>query len=125
MNWPFFVLLGLVAAYVLYQQWWLRRGVTHISVHDVKALLDARRSFFLVDVREPAAYGAGHIPSAVNVPLGRLAQEAAGWDRDREILVVCAAGRQSVLACRHLMAQGFAKVRNVDGGMRRWPWGTV
>lgn len=125
LNWPIWVSLALVALYVGYQQWWLRRGVTHVSVHDIKAALDARRRFFLVDVREPVEYEAGHIPGAVNVPLGRLEQEAAGWEREREILVICGGGRRSVLACRRLLAMGFTRAMNVDGGMRRWPWGTV
>lgn len=125
MNWPFWVLLALVVAYVGYQQWWLRRGLTHVSVHDVKALIDTRRRYFLVDVREPVEFEGGHILNAVNVPLGRLKQEAAGWERDREVLVICASGRRSVLACRQLTDMGFTRIRNVDGGMRRWPWGTV
>ncbi|MDF2626360.1 MAG: sulfurtransferase [Symbiobacteriaceae bacterium] len=124
MNWPFWILLACVIVYVGYQQWWLRRGVAHVSVHDIKALLDTRKKFFLVDVREPKEYDAGHIPGAVNLPLSRLPEESAGWSRDREIYVVCGGGQRSVLAARRLMAMGFAKVANVDGGMRRWPWAT-
>ncbi|HWI65892.1 MAG TPA: rhodanese-like domain-containing protein [Symbiobacteriaceae bacterium] len=125
MNWLLWVLLALVIVYVGYQQWWLRRGVTHVSVHDIKALIDTRRRYFLVDIREPKAFEAGHILGAVNIPFGRLEQEAAQWERDREIMVICGRGQQSVLACRRLMAMGFTRVRNVDGGLRRWPWGTV
>lgn len=124
MNWPFWILLALVVIYLTYQQWWLRRGVIHVSVHDIKALLDTRTKFFLIDVREPKEYGAGHIPGAVNVPLSRIAEDAAAWSRDREIYVICGSGRRSVLAARRLMAMGFTKVANVDGGLRRWPWAT-
>ncbi|HYF91453.1 MAG TPA: rhodanese-like domain-containing protein [Symbiobacteriaceae bacterium] len=123
MNWLFWVLLIPVVGYLVYQQWWLRRGLTHVAVHDIKAYLDARHPFFLVDVRESAQYNAGHIPTAVSVPLDRLEQEAEGWDRTREVLIICTNGTQSVLACRRLAAKGFTRVRNVEGGMRRWPWG--
>lgn len=124
MNWPFWILLALVIIYVGYQQWWLRRGVVHVSVHDIKGLLDTHKKFFLVDVREPKEYAGGHIPGAVNVPLSRIPEEASGWSRDREIYVVCGSGQRSVLAARRLMAMGFTKVANVDGGLRRWPWAT-
>lgn len=124
MNWPFWTLLALVIVYVGYQQWWLRRGVVHVSVHDIKGFLDARQKFFLVDVREPKEFSGGHIPGAVNVPLSRLSENASGWSRDREIYVVCGSGQRSVLAARRLMAMGFTKVANVDGGLRRWPWVT-
>jgi rhodanese-related sulfurtransferase len=125
MNWWFWPLLVGSILYILYQQWWLRRGIPQASVHDLKGMIDTRQKYFLVDVREPIEFGGGHIPQAVNVPLGALQQQAAGWNRDRQIYVVCASGRRSVVACRRLLGMGFTQVANVDGGMRRWPWGTV
>lgn len=125
MNWWFWVLLAGVMLYTVYQQWWLRRGVLQASVHDVKGMLDTRKQYFLVDVREPVEFSGGHIPQAVNIPLGALEQQAAAWSRDRQIYVVCASGRRSLVACRKLAGMGFTQVANVDGGMRRWPWGTV
>lgn len=125
LNWLFWLLLAFVVAFLAHQQWWVRRGVTHVSVHDIKAFMESRQRFFLVDVREPGEFASGHLPLAVNVPLGRLAIEAENWERNRDIMLVCATGRRSVIACRQLQAMGFTAVRNVEGGIRRWPWGTV
>ena len=44
-----------------------------------KALRDGATA---LDVREPGEFSAGHIPRAVNIPLGRLARETSRVPRD-------------------------------------------
>jgi rhodanese-related sulfurtransferase len=117
---------ALVAVVILIYgfRWWQRRGVEMISVHDVKAMLDARQQPLIVDVREPAEFRAGHIPGAVNIPLGTLEKGAAGFDKQQELMLICRSGNRSVTAYARLKAMGFAKLKNVDGGMLRWAWHT-
>jgi rhodanese-related sulfurtransferase len=74
----------------------------------------------LIDVREPSEFSAGHVPSAVSLPLGGLPQSAAELDHDAHIVVICQSGRRSVRAGKRLLKAGFTDVRNVVGGTSAW-----
>jgi rhodanese-related sulfurtransferase len=74
----------------------------------------------ILDVREPAEFAFGHIPGAVNIPLGELESRFPEIDRDKEIHVICRTGSRSDLAAQKLAAKGFANVKNVIPGMIKW-----
>jgi hypothetical protein len=46
--------------------------VQRISISDINALFDTRATFALIDVREPGAYNASHIPRSSLVPRRQL-----------------------------------------------------
>ena len=46
-------------------------------------------------------------------PLGRI-------PRDQEVIVYCRSGGRSASVQQFLMSQGFAKVKNLSGGMLAW-----
>lgn len=50
---------------------------------------------FMLDVREPDEWNAGHIPGAVLVPLGDLPTRLNEVPKDKEIVVVCRSGNRS------------------------------
>jgi rhodanese-related sulfurtransferase/TusA-related sulfurtransferase len=74
----------------------------------------------VVDVREPAEYIFGHIPGAVNIPLGDLEQKVSELNKEDEIYVICRTGNRSDMACQTLAEQGFSNVKNVVPGMSQW-----
>jgi glyoxylase-like metal-dependent hydrolase (beta-lactamase superfamily II)/rhodanese-related sulfurtransferase len=76
----------------------------------------------LVDVREPREYTGelGHVPGAQLVPLGKLVDAAAQWDRDAEIVLVCRSGGRSAHAANELAKRGFRNLYNLRGGMLAW-----
>jgi sulfur dioxygenase len=80
------------------------------------------RDVQIVDVREPHEFTGplGHIPGARLVPLGTLAETAAGLSRERPIVTVCRAGGRSAQATVILKKAGFERVANLAGGMLRW-----
>jgi rhodanese-related sulfurtransferase len=73
----------------------------------------------LVDVREPAEYRDGHVPGAVNIPMGQLNGRLGEIDRDRPVHVVCASGNRSSAMTDLLTANGFDAI-NVAGGTSAW-----
>lgn len=75
---------------------------------------------FLLDVREPFEYENGHIPNAVNIPLGKLRGRLAELPKDKEIIVNCQVGLRSYIGARILMQNGFDRVRNLSGGYRTY-----
>jgi rhodanese-related sulfurtransferase len=93
--------------------------VPNISTSELAAELKAG-SVTLIDVREPGEFSAGHVPGAVNLPLGGLPGSAAQLERDARIIVICQSGRRSVRAAKRLLKSGFTDVHNVVGGTRAW-----
>ncbi|HEY6276064.1 MAG TPA: rhodanese-like domain-containing protein [Streptosporangiaceae bacterium] len=74
---------------------------------------------FLLDVREPDEWEAGHVPGALHIPLGQLSARAGEIGRDREVYVICRSGHRSGRAARALAGAGW-QVHNVAGGMTGW-----
>ncbi len=74
----------------------------------------------IVDVRSPAAYAAGHIPSAVNIPLNELTSSLDQLPTDRLIVVNCGTGLRSAYAAAALEMLGFANVYDFMPGFTGW-----
>lgn len=76
------------------------------------------RRLRIVDVRdhdEVAALPA--LPGASCVPLAVLEQEAARWDREEALVLVCRSGRRSDRGAASLLQMGFCDVASMTGGM--------
>ncbi len=88
---------------------------------DVLSRLVAERTepYVLVDVRTPEEYSAGHIPTAVNIPVSTIAGSLPTEDRSALIIVYCASGRRSATAKRTLDGLGFTQVFDF-GSVSRW-----
>ncbi|WP_037911481.1 rhodanese-like domain-containing protein [Actinacidiphila yeochonensis] len=85
------------------------------SVDAASVPLDA----FLLDVREPEEWAAGHADGAVHIPMGEVVARMAELPEDGRVHVVCRAGGRSAQVAQYLIAQGVDAV-NVDGGMLDW-----
>jgi rhodanese-related sulfurtransferase len=96
-----------------------RPSIPAVGVAELAALLAADPSTPVVDVREPDEYAAGHVPSAVLMPLHTVPVRHTEIPRDRTVYVVCAVGGRSGQAVAWLNEQGYDTV-NVDGGTREW-----
>jgi glyoxylase-like metal-dependent hydrolase (beta-lactamase superfamily II)/rhodanese-related sulfurtransferase len=79
-----------------------------------------RQDAFVIDVREPAEYEAGHVRGAVHLPQADLALRLEELPRDQPIICICQAGRRSLRAAQFLVQAGFTDVANVEGGTSAW-----
>jgi NADPH-dependent 2,4-dienoyl-CoA reductase/sulfur reductase-like enzyme/rhodanese-related sulfurtransferase len=88
---------------------------------DVEAVLAAPPGEypFLLDVRTPQEFGAGHLPEAVNIPVDDLRSRLGELPHDQEIAVYCQVGQRGYLATRILRQAGFDAV-NVGGGYKTY-----
>ena len=75
---------------------------------------------FVLDVRQPDEWVAGHIPGATLIPLGELPSRTAEVPSDREVVVVCRSGNRSATGRDILLDAGFATVTSMAGGMNDW-----
>jgi len=71
---------------------------------------------YILDVREPSEFKAGHFEGSTNIPLPTLREKMNSLPREKEILVYCGVGQRSYYATRILRLNGF-DVRNISGGM--------
>ncbi|KHD46344.1 rhodanese-like domain-containing protein [Streptococcus hongkongensis] len=74
----------------------------------------------LIDVRESFEYEAGHVPSAVNMPLSDFEESYQTLDKNKSYHIICHSGGRSAQACAYLSNQGFEDVTNVEGGTSAW-----
>ena len=88
-----------------------------IAIDQLAAALD--RGAAVVDVREPDEFRDGHLPGAVNIPMGQLTRRLDELDRGRPVYVVCASGNRSGAMVDVLTAAGY-DATNVAGGTSAW-----
>ena len=86
---------------------------------DVEELAAVHGSGILVDVREPDEYVACHVPGAVLIPMGQLANRLGEIDKAAPVFVICASGNRSSAMTDLLLSAGFDAV-SVTGGTVAW-----
>ena len=94
------------------------RNQNRITPAQARQLMQQRA--ILWDVRTPAEYAAGHIPSAHNVPLDRLEEELPNLPSNVYFLgfFCCRSGQRSAIAAE-LLAQAGRQVYDL-GSINCW-----
>jgi adenylyltransferase/sulfurtransferase len=93
---------------------------TDITPTELNEKIARGEDVVLIDVREPYEWNAGHIGSATHIPLNQVPQRLGDIPRDREIVMICRSGARSAHAQEFLKRSGYARVKNLAGGMQRW-----
>jgi rhodanese-related sulfurtransferase len=93
--------------------------IQEISVTDLKLVF-----YFLIDVRTPEEYAAGHLFGAMNIPLSEFQTNLASWlprlPREVPLILYCGVGARSLQAATILVEAGLTNVLNLAGGMAAW-----
>ena len=76
----------------------------------------ASNGLVLIDVRNDHEWQDGHIPAAMHIPLGRLAERIDEVPADKPIVVHCQLGGRSAIAASVLQRLGRKNVANLVGG---------
>lgn len=72
----------------------------------------------IIDLRSPAEYAQGHVPSAVNIPMERMERQLPQLTGYREIVLYCARGSHSLMCARRM--QVGCCCYSVYGGIRAY-----
>lgn len=91
-----------------------------ITTHELKKMMDEKKSFTLIDVREPHEYQICRIKGSLLVPLATIANQINKLDQTGEIITYCYKGQRSYKAANFLKEMGFGRVRSLDGGIIAW-----
>ena len=99
-----------------------RKRIREVTINEVKAKLDRKEKFLLIDVREESEYAADHLPGAVHLGKGIIERdvEARVPDQDTPMVLYCGGGFRSALAADNLQKMGYTQVLSMDGGIRGW-----
>ena len=90
-----------------------------ITPEEVKEILDNKNeNYVLIDVREDDEFNEGHIPGAVNIPLGNI--DSITYSTSRTIIVYCKSGNRSNEAAIKLKNMGY-NVKDM-GGIVDWTY---
>jgi sulfur-carrier protein adenylyltransferase/sulfurtransferase len=94
--------------------------VPEITALEVKKMMDEKKPFVLVDVREPHEFQICQIPGSNLMPLGEVPKRMHELNSADEIVVYCRSGMRSAQAVDFLMKSGFRKIHNLTGGVLAW-----
>ncbi len=95
-------------------------SIPAVTVEDLKAMRDRGEKVVLVDVREPREWAISDLADSVKIPLGTLPQSLEKLSREDEIVVYCRSGARSGSAVQFLIQQGYARAKNLAGGINMW-----
>lgn len=89
-----------------------------VNVRDTFAFYE--RGGYILDVRTPEEWAAGHVPGATLIPLDELSNRLSELPQDEDIYIICRSGNRSASARDILLQNGFEQVTSVGGGFNNW-----
>ena len=78
----------------------------------------------IIDVRFEEEYEENFIPGSVLMPLPELRSHIPGLDKNKDYLILCAAGVRAAAATLLLRQQNI-KASYIEGGIKHWPFNTA
>jgi sulfur-carrier protein adenylyltransferase/sulfurtransferase len=91
-----------------------------IQVDELKRWKDEGRDVTLLDVRTPQEFQIARLDGAKLIPLQDLPDRLGELDSAADLVVFCHHGPRSAQAVRFLRQIGFARARNLAGGIEAW-----
>jgi rhodanese-related sulfurtransferase len=104
----------------------MRRVTIEVERLDPIAASAPREDRAVLDVRELAAFAAGHLPGSGHLPAAELAERRAELPpRGTPVLVVADEGSAARTAAETLIALGYPRVAALDAPLSEWPGGAI
>jgi rhodanese-related sulfurtransferase len=96
--------------------------VEYISPEDLKAAIEAEKTFYLIDCREAEVYDTASIPGAINIPRGLIEFQISNKAHDHRapVYVFCDNGKRSSLVAAELPKLKYSNVKVLDKGFDHW-----
>ncbi|HUJ18834.1 MAG TPA: rhodanese-like domain-containing protein [Nitrospirota bacterium] len=112
------ILLSVLALFLIVKLFGVlsRLGIKQVTPRE----LDQKKGMVLLDVRTNKEYEQGHIPGAVHIPLSEIGDKIKKLKKDKELVVYCRNGSQSIWAIKRLMGMGYKNLANLKGGYHAW-----
>ncbi len=82
-----------------------------LSMKEIYELVQ-HKGAILLDVRTPDEYKKGFVRNSINIPVDDLEQRYTELPKDKPIIIYCASGGRSTIACRFLKDKGYEMLHN-------------
>jgi rhodanese-related sulfurtransferase len=108
MNWSIAIIAGIV--FVAFFVW---KRLSFVSAEVARKQL--AEGAVVIDVRSPEEFRSGHVPNAVNIPLGELRESLPRRVKDKSqvLLLHCLSGGRSGIAQQQIKGMGYQNVFNL------------
>lgn len=113
MKWiPILIIAALVAILLVLKL------TGRIATKDALGYLS--KGALVIDVRSPSEFNAGHLPTAINIPLDEIENALPRQvdNKSQVILLHCQSGMRSGIAAKKLKAMGYTGVFNLGSYAR-------
>ncbi len=98
----------------------VNRQLAGATVNTLQATRLMNDGAVVLDVRDNAAWAAGHLNGSRNIPLAELPQRAAELPSGKAVVVACDTGSRAAKAAASLRKGGRADVFCLEGGLNAW-----
>ena len=92
--------------------------IAEISVTELEKLIAA--GSLVIDVRETDEFAAGHVPTAISIPLSTVQDRVDEFRHQGTVYVICQVGGRSMRACQYLADFDINNLVNIAGGTTGW-----
>jgi rhodanese-related sulfurtransferase len=92
--------------------------IAEISVTELEKLIAA--GSLVIDVREADEFTAGHVPTAISIPLSTVQDRVDEFRHQGTVYVICQVGGRSMRACQYLADFDIENLVNIAGGTTGW-----
>ncbi len=94
-------------------------NISQIDIHKVNEFL-TEGSATIIDIRDPASFAMGHIPTALSLNEQNVDPILDQLDKQKTMVVCCYHGISSQGAAGYFMSKGFRDVHSMIGGYEAW-----
>jgi len=94
-----------------------------VSPKEMQTLLEIE-DIQLVDIRTPEEYKTGYIEYSQNIDFlsPTFDDDISQLDKTKPVIVYCKSGGRSAKCSKKLLAAGFRKIYDLDGGITQWKY---
>ena len=94
--------------------------VEHISIKQLKEIVENKSAHSLIDVREIPEYESVRISGSTLIPLSSFDQNINKVDKNSSNYFLCGVGKRALKAAEYLESLGYKNLYVIDGGIKAW-----
>ncbi|RDY23995.1 rhodanese-like domain-containing protein [Romboutsia maritimum] len=94
--------------------------VIKIKSSKLKEMIENKKIDLIIDLRSVENYSKEHIPGAINIPINEIPDKLEFLEKykDKNIVLYCGIGSQSLSAGKVLLLNGFKNIYSLSNGIK-------
>lgn len=92
-----------------------------ITAEELASRINDGSAPVILDVRPIEEFNSGHVPGAINIPLGSKEQlPTLNLEKGQELVVYSKSGKRASIFANYMREEGYFEMRLLDGSMMAW-----